>query len=50
MDFSTTNTIKIKFYSVTAGTPVQVKIEDESGASTAEVSVNSSVNGGWETI
>lgn len=50
MDFSTTSTIKIKFWSDFAGVPVQVKIENGDGSSTAEVLLNSTINGGWETM
>ncbi len=50
MDFSSTSTIKIKFYSDFAGIPVQVKIENADPAISAEVIVNSTVDAGWETM
>lgn len=51
MDFSTTSTIKVKFYSAFAGIPVQVKIENLADpAVSAEVMVNTTVDAGWETL
>jgi len=50
MDFSTTSTVKIKFYSDFSGIPVNVKIENADASSTAEVVVNSTVDGEWETM
>ncbi|MFK8006889.1 MAG: T9SS type A sorting domain-containing protein [Saprospiraceae bacterium] len=50
MDFSSTSTIKIKFYSDFSGIPVLLKVENDNGSSSAEVLVNTTVDAGWETL